>query len=458
MNNIQIIVNNGAGTGSAVAVWKETKEYLQENGISYNAYLTRYEKHAVKLAGQICGKIPEGPIYLLVVGGDGTINEVLNGITDFDRVRLGVIPTGSGNDFARNLGILRDTREDLREITACIDQEQNGGKLQRIDLGKVSWEGCEKPRIFGISAGAGLDAIVCKKALHSKLKKILNRFHLGKLTYLMLTVQTLFSMRTFQANVTTNGETESYENMIFAAAMNLRAEGGGVPMAPESVPDDGKISLSSASGIPKWKTFFLLPLLAMGKQGRIRVGKVSWEGCEKPRIFGISAGAGLDAIVCKKALHSKLKKILNRFHLGKLTYLMLTVQTLFSMRTFQANVTTNGETESYENMIFAAAMNLRAEGGGVPMAPESVPDDGKISLSSASGIPKWKTFFLLPLLAMGKQGRIRGFDVKDGSEIVMELDQPVVLHADGEYCGDVQHICVHCMKNTLWLLHRCTEK
>ena len=112
MNKIQIIVNNGAGTGSAVAVWKETKEYLQENKISYNAYLTRYEKHAVKLAGQICGKIPEGPIYLLVVGGDGTINEVLNGITDFERVRLGVIPTGSGNDFARNLGILRNTTYD----------------------------------------------------------------------------------------------------------------------------------------------------------------------------------------------------------------------------------------------------------------------------------------------------------------------------------------------------------
>ena len=146
MNKIQIIVNNGAGTGSAVAVWKETKEYLQENGISYNAYLDPFmEKHAVKRGpGQICGKIPEGPIYLLVVGGDGTINEVLNGITDFDRVRLGVIPTGSGNDFARNLGILRDTREDLQEITACIDQEQNGEKLQRIDLGKVSWEGCEK--------------------------------------------------------------------------------------------------------------------------------------------------------------------------------------------------------------------------------------------------------------------------------------------------------------------------
>ena len=79
-------------------------------------------------------------------------------------------------------------------------------------------------------------------------------------------------------------------------------------------------------------------------------------------------------------------------------------------------------------------------------------------VSFCFSVPKWKTFFLLPLLAMGKQGRIRGFDVKDGSEIVMELDQPVVLHADGEYCGDVQHICFHCMKNTLWLLHGCTEK
>lgn len=126
MNKIQIIVNNGAGTGSAVPVWKETKEYLQEKEIPYNAYLTRYEKHAMKLAGQICEKFPEGPIYLLVVGGDGTINEVLNGIPDFDRVRLGVIPTGSGNDFARNLGILRNTRGNLAEIVSCIEQEQNG--------------------------------------------------------------------------------------------------------------------------------------------------------------------------------------------------------------------------------------------------------------------------------------------------------------------------------------------
>ena len=96
MNKIQIIVNNGAGTGSAVQVWKETKEYLLEKNIVYTAYLTRYEKHAARLARQICERHKEGPVYLLVVGGDGTINEVLNGITDFSRVRLGVDAPATG--------------------------------------------------------------------------------------------------------------------------------------------------------------------------------------------------------------------------------------------------------------------------------------------------------------------------------------------------------------------------
>ena len=107
----------------------------------------------------------EEPVYLLVVGGDGTINEVLNGITDFDKVRFGVIPTGSGNDFGRNLKLPKTPKESLREICACIRKDQRGEALYRIDLGQVSWEGCEKPRIFGISSGLGLDALVCKKAL-----------------------------------------------------------------------------------------------------------------------------------------------------------------------------------------------------------------------------------------------------------------------------------------------------
>ena len=140
MRRIQIIVNNGAGTGRAHRVWNETQCLLRGYKIKYEAHMTRYEGHAAKLAEQISRVKGEEPVYLLVVGGDGTINEVLNGITDFDKVRFGVIPTGSGNDFGRNLKLPKTPKESLREICACIRKDQRGEALYRIDLGQVSWE------------------------------------------------------------------------------------------------------------------------------------------------------------------------------------------------------------------------------------------------------------------------------------------------------------------------------
>ena len=137
MRRIQIIVNNGAGTGRAHRVWNETQCLLRGYKIKYEAHMTRYEGHAAKLAEQISRVKGEEPVYLLVVGGDGTINEVLNGITDFDKVRFGVIPTGSGNDFGRNLKLPKTPKESLREICACIRKDQRGEALYRIDLGQV---------------------------------------------------------------------------------------------------------------------------------------------------------------------------------------------------------------------------------------------------------------------------------------------------------------------------------
>ena len=183
------------------------------------------------------------------------------------------------------------------------------------------------------------------------------------------------------------------------------------------------------------------------------MGQVSWEGCKKPRIFGISSGLGLDALVCKKALHSRLKQVLNCFHLGKLTYLALTVQSLFTMETANGKVITEHGGFILPRMIFAAAMNLPAEGGGVPMAPHASPQDGRLSLSSAAGIAKWQTFFLLPFLVAAKQERINGFNIRDEKAFRMILDKPMVLHADGEYCANVTRVEFRCLEKKLWLLH-----
>ena len=87
------------------------------------------------------------------------------------------------------------------------------------------------------------------------------------------------------------------------------------------------------------------------------------------------------------------------------------------------------------------------------MAPEASPEDGLLSLSSASGIAKWRTFFLLPLLVAARQEHIKGFNIRNESGFRMILDKPMVLHADGEYCGDVTRVEIRCLEKKLWLLH-----
>ena len=245
---IYFIVNITARTGKSRAIWMEMKEILENRSIEYKAFQTRYAGHATNLARKI-SSLPEDRIYLITVGGDGTLNEVINGITDFSRIVLGILPIGSGNDFARGMGISKDTLSNLEQMLDLIESASEG---TAIDLGEVSCEALDTPKYFAISSGAGLDAIVCKKALHSRLKKFLNQLHLGKLTYLLLTIESLFSMTTCDADIVFNhGEAMHVSHMIFSAGMNL--------------------CLAMAHDVPKWLTFFLLPFLVAGKQKYIRV-------------------------------------------------------------------------------------------------------------------------------------------------------------------------------------------
>lgn len=276
---LYFIVNQTARTGKSAGVWEKTQALLAAAGIPYEFYITEYEHHATELSAMICQK--EDPdICMVVVGGDGTMNEVINGITDFSRVRFGIIPAGSGNDFGRGLGIGKNTEKNVKRIVAAL--EKGSDCYQPVDLGRVSWNDGTKTRLFGISSGIGMDAIVCKKALHSGMKTFLNKLHLGKLTYILLTVQTLFSMDTGTVDVEYDKQHEHYDKLIFMAAMNLRAEGGGVPMAPAATPFDGQLSLSSASGIPKWRTFFCLPVLVAARHEQIKGFHV--ENCKAAKV------------------------------------------------------------------------------------------------------------------------------------------------------------------------------
>lgn len=259
------IVNTQARTGNAAHIWDEVKVVLKREAIPYKAFETSFEGHATELAHKLC-QIDEDKVHIIILGGDGTINEVVNGITDFDKVCLGVIPTGTGNDFARNLGIKGTPEELIHDIL----KHENGTKL---DIGSVTW-GDEKhkhKRIFNISSGIGFDALVCKYAMTSRVKKFFNRIRLGKLAYLVLTVRSLFAIKTYNAEVTFGDGTESsYKKVIFSAAMNLKAEGGGVPMAPSSDPTDGLLPFCIAADIPMLILPICLIRLVLGKHEKLK--------------------------------------------------------------------------------------------------------------------------------------------------------------------------------------------
>lgn len=257
------IVNTHAKTGDSIQTWNTIKGILEARGVDYQVFETLYAGYASEVVQELTQNATEH-IQIVLVGGDGTVNEVVNGITDFSKVSVGVIPAGTGNDFARNLGI-------KGSIEALLDDILTEKTESVLDLGLVHWESLKRQRIFAISSGVGFDALVTKKNSTSRVKSICNKLGLGKLSYLILTVQSLFTLKTFKSEVEVDDlPKRAYDRVIFSCAMNLKAEGGGIKMAPKATATDGLLSFCVAAEIP----WLILPIylvrLVLGKHENLK--------------------------------------------------------------------------------------------------------------------------------------------------------------------------------------------
>ena len=258
---LYFIVNKTSSIGKSSQIWEKVLYYLNNNSIEYKSFYTGNVGHA-RIISNYLSKLNKERIHLVVVGGDGTINEVINGVTDFSKVVISVIPAGSGNDFANGLGISSDIEENMYNILH--------NEIETHDLVIVKY-GDSNSRLFCISSGVGLDALVCKKVNNSIIKKILNAVKLGKLSYIILTIISLLSLDTVKSKIKIdNKEEREYSRLIFSAAMNMCSEGGGVPMAPNSKSNDGKMTICSAHNLSKYITFFVLPILVLAKHEKLK--------------------------------------------------------------------------------------------------------------------------------------------------------------------------------------------
>lgn len=252
------IINPKSCSGKGIRHWWTVKDELDRQDITYTADFTKQEGHATELARDICVKY-EGPKNLVVLGGDGTLNEVINGIDNYDDVILGYIPSGSSNDLARSLNIPKNPLKSLSNVL-------KPNKFMYLDYGEITFEEKElKPRKFGCSSGAGYDAGVCVEVQQSSLKKKLNKFGAGKFIYLAIAVKQLFCAKFLDATVVVDGnKRDNYKKVLLISNMIHKFEGGGLKMAPDADPTDGKLNVCLVHGLPRALIMLLLPTIIFG--------------------------------------------------------------------------------------------------------------------------------------------------------------------------------------------------
>lgn len=253
------IVNPNSKSGYGKKIWRTVQSELRKKKIPYKACLTKYTGHAKKLCRFLLETSDEY-IDLIVVGGDGTLNEVLDGITDPGRIRLYYIPTGSGNDFARGMQLPGSP------LKACQLLLGSAREIS-MDIGSVTTQGTGHR--FGVSTGIGFDAAICHEALKSPLKTFLNHLHLGKLTYVFIAVKQFILCKPADFQVLLDGKTKRlFRKAYFAAIMNLPYEGGGIRFCPDASPNDRLLDVCCICGVGKLRFLFLLLACVLGVHKR----------------------------------------------------------------------------------------------------------------------------------------------------------------------------------------------
>ena len=258
------IVNPHSRSGKGLGIWKQVKRRLDREKTLYEVHMTERPGHASELAAFLTSpRHPDrGEKTIVVLGGDGTLNEVLNGISMSVPVTLGYIPSGSGNDFSRGMRLPKNPERALYRLL-------RSNKVRVLDYGILSYtDGRPAHRRFLVSSGIGYDAEVCHNLFSTKLKKFFNRLHMGKLVYLIIGIKRIILCKSSDGCLTLDGVKKiNLKKIRFISSHIQRYEGGGFRFAPKADPTDGYLDLCVVSGVSKLRLTAVLAASLAGGHG-----------------------------------------------------------------------------------------------------------------------------------------------------------------------------------------------
>jgi len=249
---MRLIINPVAGNGRAAKLWPRLRDALHAEGAQFDYVLTEYPDHATELARQA---VAEGCRLIAAIGGDGTVHEVVNGLVTEGQIAegvvLGAVSCGTGADFARSVGLVREPLAAARRLLHGSDRY--------IDLGVIHCqrEGQEIIEYFPNAAGLGFDGEVADRT--NRMSKVGG----GTIPYLISLVLTLITYENKPVVVTLDDRTlELRANAIIAA--NGQYLGGGMRIAPNARPDDGLLDVIVIGDVTKLELLRQVPCVYRG--------------------------------------------------------------------------------------------------------------------------------------------------------------------------------------------------
>lgn len=251
--NLKIILNPQSGSGTGRRLLSKVRKLLDDFELDYDLRQTEYAGHAIKLAYQA---VADGFDAVVAAGGDGTVNEVINGLIQANidghpQIPLGVLCAGRGNDFAAGVGIPADL-EEACQVLAEFHQ-------RTIDIGQVRGGLYPQGRYFGNCVGVGFDAIATIEV--AKLPRLG-----GFLSYIIAILKTVFLyFEGPSVRVDYDGLSLTHRALL-VSIMNGQRLGNGFKMAPSARPDDGVFDLCIVKQVSRRRILTLIPHFTRGTQ------------------------------------------------------------------------------------------------------------------------------------------------------------------------------------------------
>ena len=239
---LNFIVNPKAGGKNGKKILKvlpKLEKVLLERKITYVFHMTKCKGQATELTKSL---INSGATDIIVVGGDGTLHEVINGFSNFEKVNMGIIPCGTGNDFANALNLPLDP---LKALDVVLE-----GTPKFTDF-------MQMPTVRGINIiGTGIDVDVLRR--YEALKKK------SKWGYTSCLIKTLMNFNYVEFDAEFGEQTQNYRSFIACVANGYRY-GGGIPICPPANPTDKKLDFLIVKEMPRSKIIGTFLKLKAGK-------------------------------------------------------------------------------------------------------------------------------------------------------------------------------------------------